>query len=232
MASTTVQAKKALRATLLKLKRALPEAQITIQSQQITSHVIDAPFFKESKAVSCYLSIPGEVDTSSLVLSILRSGKKLFVPKVEAGKLHMVRLYGEEDFRTLRQGVWGIKEPAWDWESQRRESATDESSSGIDLVLMPGVAFDKGFSRIGYGKGYYDSFLTSYVNAAASKQPSKPVLAALALREQILDQGKIPLEAHDWKLDMIVSPDGILTKADATVEPVGVMGDVAGMALN
>ncbi|KAG9022926.1 5,10-methenyltetrahydrofolate synthetase [Tulasnella sp. JGI-2019a] len=230
MAATTVQAKKALRAAMLKLKRSIPEAQITLQSQLITNHVIHAPFFEESNAVSCYLSIPGEVDTSSLVLSILRSGKKLFVPKVESGKLHMVRLYGEEDFRTLRQGVWGIKEPSWEWESRRRESATDKNSSGIDLVLMPGVAFDKGFSRIGYGKGYYDTFLHSYIAATASTQASKPLLAALALREQVLDEGKIPVEAHDCKLDMIVCPEGILTKEDTPMElGEGVMAEMVGM---
>lgn len=68
-------------------------------AQQITNHILSSPSFQQSQGVSCYLSIGGEVDTSSLVLSILRAGKKLYVPKLDSGSLHMVRLYGEEDYR-------------------------------------------------------------------------------------------------------------------------------------
>ncbi|KAG8904418.1 5,10-methenyltetrahydrofolate synthetase [Tulasnella sp. 403] len=213
MAAATIQAKKTLRAAILKLKRGLPDAQIALQSQQITSHILSSPFFQESKGVSCYLSIPGEVDTTSLVLSILRSGKKLFVPKVDSGKLHMVRIYGEEDFRTLRCGVWGIKEPGWEWENKTRESATDPESTGIDLILMPGVAFDRSFARIGYGKGYYDQFLQAYTEATKDRQPTGPILAALALKEQVLEAGKIPTEEHDRSMDMLVTSDGIISKS-------------------
>ncbi|KAG8931629.1 5,10-methenyltetrahydrofolate synthetase [Tulasnella sp. 418] len=209
--ATSAVTKKALRASMLKTLRSLPESHVTAQSLQITSHLFNSTFFKESKSVSCYLSMPGEVDTSSIVLSVLRSGKKLFVPKVDGGKMYMVRLYGEEDYRTLRSGVWGIKEPAWEWESRRRESATDPDSSGLDLVLMPGVAFDRGFSRIGYGKGYYDTFLANYVNLTPPKEPRKPLLAALSLKEQLLDAGQVPLEMHDVKLDLIICPDGVST---------------------
>ncbi|KAG9017557.1 5,10-methenyltetrahydrofolate synthetase [Tulasnella sp. 427] len=217
-ASATVQAKKSLRAAISKIKKAIPEPQIALQSQQITAHLLGSPYFQQSQRVSCYLSIGGEVDTSSLVLSILRSGKKLYVPKLDSGLLHMVRLYGEEDYRTLRSGVWGIKEPAWEWENKRRESGkpTDEGCPGIDLMLMPGVAFDKGFSRIGYGKGYYDQFLSRYT---AAKSGSTPLLVALALKEQLLEAGKIPVEDHDWKMNLIVTGEEVLSSDTPSNQP-------------
>jgi len=71
----------------------------TLTAQQITNRVLASPFYEASKSISCFLSMPGEVDTSPIVLSALRSGKKLYVPKVDSGKMYMVRLYGEEDYR-------------------------------------------------------------------------------------------------------------------------------------
>ncbi len=96
-----------------------------------------------------------------------------------------------------------------------------------------GVAFDTSLSRLGHGKGYYDRFITNYTSTHGRKpllgeleasSPEKTCradnvcrnmdLVGLALREQILEAGRVPTGEHDWKVDIIVGPDGIVRKGE------------------
>jgi len=89
-------------------------------ARNITARVLSSSFFHECKTVSCYLSMPGEVDTSSIVSEILRAGKTLFVPKIEEGRMDLLKVYDEDDLLALPSGVWGIKEPSDEWKGQKR----------------------------------------------------------------------------------------------------------------
>ncbi|TCD63492.1 5,10-methenyltetrahydrofolate synthetase [Steccherinum ochraceum] len=89
-------------------------------------------------------------------------------------------------------------------------SALEANDEPLDLILMPGVAFDHSLSRLGHGKGYYDRFITRYT---ALHNGRKLLLVALALREQILEAGKVPVGENDWKVDVIVGPDGFVPAA-------------------
>jgi len=83
-----------------------------------------------------------------------------------------------------------------------------DEGEGLDLILVPGVAFDESMARLGHGKGYYDRFLHEYI---ASTGRTRPVLVALALREQILEGEQIPMiKDHDWRMDSVIGPDGVL----------------------
>ncbi|KAL4254597.1 5-formyltetrahydrofolate cyclo-ligase [Abortiporus biennis] len=208
--------KRALRKATATALRALSSADIQVQSQEVVSRVIASPFFRDSRTVSCYLNMPdGEVDTSNLVASILQAGKTLYVPKIDVtvdGKMDFLKIYGAEDLRSLPSGTWGIKEPQREWQGGKRDNALEASSDTLDLILLPGVAFDHSLSRLGHGKGYYDRFISAYT----SINGRKPLLVALALRPQILDDGKVPTGQHDWKMDVIVGPDYILTNDQAS----------------
>lgn len=107
--------------------------------------VIALPAFQHSKTISCYLSMPtAEVQTTALISNILadngmaspplspceamgysqKAGKKLFVPSLASKDRQMdfVRLYDDEDLRTLPAGLWGIPEPTAEWGSRKRQS--------------------------------------------------------------------------------------------------------------
>lgn len=207
----TLQAnKKAMRKAIGAVLRALAPSDVHTQSEQVVARVVAAPFFQRSSRVSCYLSMPsGELDTSALVAEIIRSGKTLFVPKIDPveGKMDFVQVHGEDDLSTFPAGLWGIREPDYVWKDQPRKRALDSSGGGLDLVLLPGVAFDRSLSRLGHGKGYYDRFLAAY---AAAHGGRKPMLVGLALREQVLESGKVPTGEWDWRMDTVVGPDGIV----------------------
>ncbi|KAF7351377.1 5-formyltetrahydrofolate cyclo-ligase [Mycena sanguinolenta] len=174
MAAIALKAeKKLLRKAMTTTLRDLSASHIQEQSRALTARVLSLPSFIKSNSVSCYLSMPtGEIDTSFLVREILRSGKTF--------------------------GVWGIKEPDRSHNGQLRASATD---IGLDLILAPGLAFDRSLSRLGHGKGYYDRFITAYTE---NSRPA-PLLVGLALREQLLDSNAVPIGTHDWKMDWIVT---------------------------
>ncbi|KAI0077364.1 5-formyltetrahydrofolate cyclo-ligase [Panus rudis PR-1116 ss-1] len=203
--------KKALRKAISAVLRSLSPSDIQAQSSAITRHILTSPFFQSSKNVSCYLSMPtGEVDTSSLIEEILRHGKTLFVPKIDVttdGKMDFLRIHDEDDLNSLPSGVWDIKEPHYERQGKPRSNALEPSAEPLDLILLPGVAFDRSLSRLGHGKGYYDRFINTYASLHGGRTP---LLVALALREQILEAGEVPMGEYDRKVDVIVGPDGIL----------------------
>ncbi|KAG5654435.1 hypothetical protein H0H81_002624 [Sphagnurus paluster] len=158
----------------------------------------------------------GEVDTSSLQSEILARGKSLFVPKITSkhGDMDFLKVYGVEDLDSFPSGLWGIREPDDKWQGSPRQAGRKiflfhpSSDTLLDIILVPGVAFDKSFSRLGHGKGYYDRFIASY---SANGKP-RPLLVALSLREQILEAGAVPVDEHDWKMDLIVTSDAVLRR--------------------
>ncbi|KAJ3544745.1 hypothetical protein NM688_g5706 [Phlebia brevispora] len=170
----------------------------------------------------------GELNTATLVHEILRAGKNLFVPKVDPaaeGRMDFVKVYSEEDLNSFPEGLWGIKEPNSHWNGQVRPSVLGDPGESLDLIIVPGVAFDRSLSRLGHGKGYYDRFITAYVASRGSKKPFlgrylwmvlrrelTVIPSGLALREQIIGHDEVPVVPHDWKMDAIVSPDGVLGK--------------------
>ncbi|KAG2154180.1 uncharacterized protein EDB93DRAFT_186713 [Suillus bovinus] len=204
--------KRALRKAITTTLRELSQSDIQSQSQAITEKVLSLSAFQQCKTVSCYLSMPAaEVQTTSLILNILGDlGKTLFVPSITSkdGSMDFVRVYTEEDYRSLPSGLWGIPEPTPEWSGKKRQSVFDADCDNLDLILVPGVAFDPSLSRLGHGKGYYDRFITSY---SSSTERSRPLLVALALEQQLLEHGQVPMFDHDWKMDMIITPDKIIT---------------------
>ncbi|KAJ1311133.1 hypothetical protein OPQ81_009634 [Rhizoctonia solani] len=172
--STIKAQKSALRKSVLQARSLLSSSDVKSSSESITKKLIDMQNFRESKAVSCFLSMQGEVDTDGIVREILRTGKT----------------FG------------GIREPEPVKDGEPRQDAIE--TGDLDLIVMPGVAFDSKLARLGYGKGYYDRFVNTY--AAKFGEIRAPKLVGVALDAQIVSPGEIPLEEHDRILDAVVTP--------------------------
>ncbi|KIK25989.1 hypothetical protein PISMIDRAFT_95793 [Pisolithus microcarpus 441] len=213
MSTTVVRAnKRALRKVIRTTLGELPAEDIQSQSRAIIAKVMALPAFQSSRTFSCYLSMPtAEVQTASLITDILTDNrKKLFVPIIVSESDHMdfVRLHDEQDYRNLPIGLWGIPQPTTQWNNEKH----------LDVILLPGrwrVAFDRSLSRLGHGKGYYDKFLSSYITAAKRPRPLLgKLIVGLALQQQLLDARSVPITETDWKVDMVITPDDIITKDD------------------
>ena len=140
------------------------------------------PEYQRARRISVYLSMPsGEVLTTPIVQHALRHDKMVFVPYIHKKKskgprslMDMVQLHSEQDLESLIPDRWGI--PSIDsssipqrtrclnrrFENEAEHEGSTDRREDLDLVVVPGVAFDKSRHRLGHGKGFYDIFLSQY----------------------------------------------------------------------
>ena len=146
---------------------------------------------KDAKTVVLYASFKSEADTFLLMDEMLKSGKKMILPRVEGSELGLYEI--KDPAKELAPGMMGILEPATG--DDRKDSCRADINEA-DIVIVPGVAFDIAGGRLGYGKGYYDKLL-------ARRKRSIPLIA-LSYEEQIWE-GRLPLDPHDVKMDCVVT---------------------------
>lgn len=113
-----------------------------------------SPLFALEGSILSFAPFDHEIDIWPLNHH-LASEKRLLLPKVVGNELH---IYWVENLEELLHSDWGIQEP----DPQKCQRAAFEE---ISLVLVPGLAFDENFHRIGYGKGYYDRLLPKLLKA-------------------------------------------------------------------
>ncbi|KAI1346855.1 5-formyltetrahydrofolate cyclo-ligase [Xylaria sp. FL0043] len=230
-------AKTQLRSLMKQRLSALSQDAVATQSNAAFDALSRFKPYQEAKTVGLYLSMPGcEIQTDPIVRHALTSGKRVFVPYLHKSGLppgegpgrlmDMVSLRGIEDYESLQRDKWGIPsvDSATVHKRQRSIGELDGERSAdapLDLILLPGVAFDLDpdtgvVRRLGHGKGFYDYFLHRYALATqaektSSSASSSVLLYALALREQLLspESGEtIPVGPHDQPLDGIILGDG------------------------
>jgi len=139
--------KEEARAHMKGLRTALTDEEIERRSALICSALFSKEEYKSAKTVMVYLSAFGEADTEPIIADLRKRGARVAVPVSDKHSSIITPVFLEGE---LLEGAYGIKEPA-----QKREVPVDE----IDLVIVPGVAFDKEANRCGFGKGYYDRLL-------------------------------------------------------------------------
>ncbi|MEW6418983.1 MAG: 5-formyltetrahydrofolate cyclo-ligase [Nitrospirota bacterium] len=184
--------KKTIRREILKRRDEISPEIKAGKDSLIKQRLFSLPEFIAVKTVFFYASFRSEVETLSMIKESLKMGKRVVLPKVQR-KGNMIKLYEIADINELSPGYMGIPEPFF---SNSRFLSLDE----LDLIVIPGVAFDYSGNRLGYGGGYYDMLL-------AQRQKEMPIIA-LAYEEQLVDS--IPVEEHDVKVDVIVTDKRII----------------------
>ncbi len=183
--------KTAIRKQAHEKRRAQPEKEV--ESTKIVDRFMELPEYQSAKTVMFYVDVRDEVQTRQALPSALASGKRIVVPYCLDGELELFWL---ENMEELELGMYRILEP-------RNELRTITSKhlqpSDLDLVMVPGVAFDRNGGRTGHGKGYYDKLLQH----ARLDAP----LIALAFECQMFE--KIPAESHDIYMDKIVTENEV-----------------------
>ena len=171
--------KKELRLHIKNLKKQHSKEALKEQSELILNKLEENNLFIESKTVMLYSSLPDEVQTHDF-LEKWRHEKKIILPTVVGDDIIPVELSEETEFAV---GDFNILEP------QNKPYDGD-----YDLIVVPGVAFDRNGNRIGRGKGYYDRFLCKHLNVKR---------IGICFDFQFVEN--VPTEDNDIKMDEIIS---------------------------
>lgn len=186
--------------------------------------------FRLAHRVCIYLSMATEVDTVPILRTLFRHNKHVYIPCYVGDSMEMVRLLDMADYERLPLTKWQIRQPDAE-DAGRRETAS--STGGLDLIVVPGVAFSgagrrAGVARLGHGMGYYDRYLHRLFGecperAAAAEHigridaklaAGQTVLVGLAFGEQMV--GAVPMDEHDVLLDEVLTTTTTTTTGGVT----------------
>jgi 5-formyltetrahydrofolate cyclo-ligase len=183
--------KEAIRAEAKTRRLALPNKDAL--STCILERFFALEEFSAAKTVLLYVGTRTEVRTLSGFPFVLQTGKCIAVPFCENDDLQLFRL---EDLSELKAGAFGILEPR---SSLRRMTAKLIEPTEVDLVQVPGIAFDRNGGRLGHGKGFYDRLLKRCRHDAA--------FVGLAFDCQLFPE--IPMSPIDVPMDFVVTESSI-----------------------
>ncbi|MDR2481300.1 MAG: 5-formyltetrahydrofolate cyclo-ligase [Spirochaetaceae bacterium] len=185
--------KKELRKIMKQKLGALPKNQFIIEGAAAARRLAETSLWKRYDCVLIYLSMPDELDTSTLLDIAFNENKKVYSPKVES-ETSMQFFRVSNDSSSWVRGPFDIREPAG------READLFKSEDGDALVISPGLAFDRQGNRIGRGKGYYDRFYEKLF-----KENPGSAICALCMTCAIIDE--VPVETFDHKLNALCTQD-------------------------
>ncbi len=172
-----------VRKKVLALRNRLSKRIRNAKSLLIQRKLENLDAFKRARHILFYYAHGSEVDTLATIKAHLED-KVLYLPKLMDKKSFIALPFATT--RSLKKGMFGIPEPV--------PGEEVNEFPPLDMIIIPGVAFDKSANRIGMGKGYYDRFLKSF--SAVPK-------VALAFEEQVLD--RVPKELYDEPVDLVLT---------------------------
>lgn len=171
--------KKTLRRQLIQRRREMP-ADVKAQADRAILEKL-IPLAEQSSGIFTYVSTPIEADTRKLLEWCFDSGKPVAVPVSGDSEL---TFYPLDSFDGLAEGRFGIQEPL----DRSRPAVPDKDS----LCIVPALMCDRDGYRLGYGRGYYDRFLSGF--------PGRSVIICYSGFV-----GEVPTESHDRRADLVVT---------------------------
>ncbi|WP_027364163.1 5-formyltetrahydrofolate cyclo-ligase [Desulfotruncus alcoholivorax] len=185
--------KNELRNNVIAKRNTLSTQEIEQKSQAIIKKLFTLPEYQNANTIMAYIDFRNEVQTSGIIKDALTNGKKIAVPVTDIKNKKLTPSLLHDFPGDLAPGAWGILEP-------RPECVRPVDPEQIDLVLIPGVAFDNVGNRLGYGGGFYDRFLL--------RTRKDVILLALAFELQI--QPNVYHEKHDIPIQLLVTEERIM----------------------
>jgi len=166
-----------------------PEA-LSTKSLRACHRLFEQAEYIKAEVIMVFLSLANEIDTTPVVLRAWQSSKRVLAPKVSWNQRRMLPIEIRSLTDDLTVSTMGIREPA---------TGIPFPISMIDLVLVPGLAFDEYGNRLGRGRGFFDRFL--------AHPEFEGVACAMAFEEQMAAQ--VPVGPLDRRVDMIVTDEQV-----------------------
>ncbi|MBT9176733.1 MAG: 5-formyltetrahydrofolate cyclo-ligase [Firmicutes bacterium] len=186
--------KLALRQAMLVRRSSLPAPERAEKNALLVRRLLDTAWLRAAKVLMAYLPTRGEVDLTELYDVLGRRGVTLVFPRVTSRRFRRMELMAvAAPWRQhVAEGSLGILEPV--------EGAKLCNKEIINVALIPGVAFDRAFYRLGFGGGYYDRFLPEL--------PSSTLLCGIAYSFQVVPC--LPTDPHDVPLHALCTEEECL----------------------
>lgn len=166
----------------------------SIKSNKIFNKIIKLPIYKKSRVIAIYYSMESEVDTTRLIRYMLDDKKEVYLPRVlDNNNMEFYKVNSLDDINNKNK--FGIYEPNISNNMLNKEL--------LDLIIIPGICFDLNYNRIGFGKGYYDKYLSD----------TNIYKIALCFEEQILKDKIINTSDNDIKMNIIITDKNIYGKS-------------------
>jgi 5-formyltetrahydrofolate cyclo-ligase len=176
--------KEALRREMLKKRDSLSKEEAATLGDAIAEALFKTPRFIEAKRVAFYIAKGSEADTRMMIFRAAQARKEILIPATD----HKITFYKFSSFTDLKPGKYGIPEP----------QTRTEPSAEPDVVVVPGIVFGLCMHRLGYGKGYYDKYLSS----------SPAYRIGICYDFQVVD--KLPTHENDERMDEIITDKRII----------------------
>jgi len=192
------KAKAELRRRIARLVAAMSFRERADASAAVARAVLELPEFVRARSIIFYSALPDETDLGALVDDAISSGREVLFPITDRERHELAFASVEDPLRDLREGAYGILEP--------REGLPLADLSHVDLVLVPGRAFDREGGRLGRGKGYYDGFLAR-VRPFGKGGPFK---LGVAFACQLVE--RVPVGPRDVRVDAVVTELGVVRR--------------------
>lgn len=185
--------KQTLKSEIFEKRKALSKEEIKEKSNKIKEKLFSLPEFKDAKNILFYVSFNDEVDTQEIIKELLANKENNIIVPYVVENNPILQLSEIKNLNELEPKTLGILEPKGNF-------IREFSPKKLDLVIVPGLVFDKNGHRIGYGYGYYDRFL--------KKLDKDVVKIGFGFEFQIVD--KIPEEKHDVPVDIMVTEKRVI----------------------
>lgn len=182
--------KKALRKEILTKRKKIERTEKEKMDKRISDRFYISKFYKEATNIFIYISYDSEIETKVIIDKALKDNKKIYVPRTEF-ETKIMDAVEIESLDNLVESSYGILEPS------NNEPRIDPNE--LDLIVVPGVAFDRNGGRMGYGAGFYDRYFKKITKGNIERITK----LALAYDFQVLD--KIPMNEQDVPVDFIIT---------------------------
>ncbi|NJB69361.1 5-formyltetrahydrofolate cyclo-ligase [Desulfobaculum xiamenense] len=183
-----------LRADLLARRKALLPAEVASHSGRILAHLRTLPVWNDAREILMYLPVKNEVDTTPLLDELWGRSVRLLLPRCRPDQPGVMDVACATCAEEIAPGMHGIREP-------QPEQCPSLATCHPDLILVPGVGFDRRGFRLGFGAGFYDRFLAGECSTGAT-------VIGLAYGFQLVDE--LPADPWDIPMHAIITEDGIL----------------------
>lgn len=179
--------KNEIRKKVLEGRDSMLPPQRSAKSREIEERLFSLREFKSARTIMFFASFRSEVETAPMIRRALASGKRIILPRVKGKELELLEVKNFDS--DVSPGAWGIPEP---------QGSALVKPDELDVIIVPGAAFDVRGNRLGYGAGFYDKLLSEFTR----------LTIAVAFEEQIVS--KVPAEPYDVPVKKIVTEKRII----------------------